>query len=92
MTRTISTFRWVLYGGYILAVAVALMMAFTPGLALLGLPPERVTFIPASFTGLPWALPVFLTRFDSVTTLAIVLVGNLLNVAVGLMLAKSGDD
>lgn len=92
MTRAISNLRWVLYGGYLLAVAVAMMMAFTPGLALLGLPPERVTFIPASFTGLPWTLPVFVTKFDSVTTLAIVMVGNLLNVAIGLMLAKSGDD
>jgi len=92
MIRTISNLRWVLYGGYLLAVAVAMMMAFTPGLALLGLPPERITFIPASFTGLPWTLPVFVTKFDSVTTLAIVMVGNLLNVAIGLMLAKSGDD
>lgn len=92
MTRVISSLRWALYGGYLLAVAVAMMMAFTPGLELLGLPPERVTFIPASFTGLPWTLPVFVTKFDSVTTLAIVMVGNLLNVAIGLMLAKSGDD
>lgn len=91
MTRTISSLRWVLYGGYLLVTLAALMMAFTPGLALLGLPPERVTFLPATFTGLPWTLPVFLTTFDSVTTLAIVLVGNLLNVAIGLMLARSGD-
>ncbi len=92
MTHAISRLRWVLYGGYVLAAVVALLMAFTPGLALLGLPPERVTFIPASFSGLPWSLPVFVTKFDSVTTLAMVLVANLLNVAIGLMLARSGDD
>jgi hypothetical protein len=92
MTRAISRLRWVLYGGYILAAGIAMLMAFTPGLAVLGLPPERVTFIPASFTGLPWTLPVFVTKFDSVTALAIVMVGNLLNVAIGLMLARSGDD
>jgi len=92
MIRTMSKVRWVLYGGYLLVAAIALMMAFTPGLALMGLPPERVTFTPASFTGLPWTLPVFVTKFDSVTTLAIVMVGNLLNVAIGLMLARSGDD
>lgn len=91
MIRTISRLRWVLYGGYLLAATVALMMAFTPGLALLGLPPERVTFVPAMITGAPWSLPLFLIRLDSVTTLAITMVANLLNVAIGLMLAKSGD-
>ena len=91
MTRTISSLRWVLYGAYILAAVVTLMMAFTPGLELLGLPPERVTFMPATFAGLPWTLPLLLTKFDSVTTLAIALVGVLLNVAIGLMLARSGD-
>jgi len=92
MTRTLSRGRWVLYGAYILAAGAALMMAFTPGLELLGLPPERITFIPATFTGLPWTLPLLVTKFDSVTTLAIALVGNLLNVAIGLMLVRAGDD
>lgn len=91
MIRTISNLRWVLYGGYLLAALVALMMAFTPGLELLGLPPERVTFLPAAVTGLPWSLPLLVMKFDSVTTLAIVMVGNLLNVAIGLMLVKSQD-
>ncbi|RZJ97952.1 MAG: hypothetical protein EON88_01725 [Brevundimonas sp.] len=91
MIRTISNLRWALYGGYLLAALVALMMAFTPGLELLGLPPERVTFLPAAFTGLPWTLPLVVMKFDSVTTLAIVMVGNLLNVAIGLMLVKARD-
>ncbi len=91
MTRTLSRLRWPLYGGYLLLTVLALMMAFTPGLELLGLPPERVTFTPATVTGLPWSLPVVVARFDSVTTLAIVMVANLLNVAIGLMLVKSGD-
>lgn len=91
MIRTISNLRWALYGGYLLAALVALMMAFTPGLELLGLPPERVTFLPAAVTGLPWTLPLLVMKFDSVTTLAIVMVGNLLNVAIGLMLVKARD-
>lgn len=90
-TRAIRTFRWTLYGAWVVASALALMMAMTPGLALLGLPPERITFVPASWTGLPWTLPLFLTRFDSVTTLALALVGQVLNVSIGLMLAR-GDD
>ena len=91
MTRTISSLRWVLYGAYLVLAAAALMMAFTPGLELLGLPPERVTFTPATYVGLPWTLPLLLAKFDSVTTLAIALVGALLNVAIGLMLTRSGD-
>ncbi|MFC7379059.1 hypothetical protein [Brevundimonas sp. GCM10030266] len=91
MIQTLSRLRWPLYGGYLLLTVLALMMAFTPGLELLGLPPERVTFTPATVTGLPWSLPVVVARFDSVTTLAIVMVANLLNVAIGLMLVKSGD-
>lgn len=91
MIRTITRLRWPLYFGYLLAVAVALMMAFTPGLELLGLPPERVTFLPATITGLPLAAPALLFGFDSVTRLAVILVANLLNVAVGLMLVKAAD-
>ncbi|MDQ8028778.1 MAG: hypothetical protein REJ23_08620 [Brevundimonas sp.] len=91
MIRTLSRLRWPLYGGYLLLTVLALMMAFTPGLALLGLPPERVTFTPAMLTGLPWSLPLFLLKLDSVTTLAVALVANLLNVAVGLMLVKAGE-
>lgn len=91
MIHTLKTLRWLLYGGYVLAAVLALMMALTPGLALLGLPPERVTFLPATVTGLPFSLPLWVTTFDSVTSLALILVANLLNVAIGLMLAKSGD-
>ena len=90
-TRALKTLRWTLYGAWIVASVLALMMATTAGLSLLGLPPERITFAPASYTGLPWTLPLFVTRFDSVTTLAIALVGQVLNVSIGLMLAR-GDD
>lgn len=90
-TRAIRTFRWTLYGAWIVASAYAMMMALTPGLDLLGLPPERISFVPASYTGLPWTLPLFLTHFDSTTTLAIALVGQVLNVSIGWMLAR-GDD
>ncbi|KQW83154.1 hypothetical protein [Brevundimonas sp. Root1279] len=90
-TRALKTLRWTLYGAWVVASALAMMMALTPGLDLLGLPPERISFIPATFTGMPWTLPLFFSDYDSVTTLAIVLVGQVLNVSIGLMLAR-GDD
>jgi hypothetical protein len=91
MTRTIIKVRWILYGAWVLAAVVALMMALTPGLELLGLPPERVTFLPGMITGLPWTLPLFLFNFDSVTSLAIIFVAHLLSVSIGLMLVRSVD-
>lgn len=91
MNRTLRAVRWPLYGAYLMAAAVALMLAVPTGLALLGLPAERVTFLPLIVTGLPWTGPLFLLRLDSVTTLAIAMVGTVLNVAVGLMLARSVD-
>jgi hypothetical protein len=91
MSRTVRTVRWALFGVWLLAAAVAVMLAMPVGLGVLGLPPERVTFLPALVTGLPWSAPLFLVKLDSVTTLAIALVANVLNLALGLMLAR-GDD
>ena len=91
MSRALRVTRWTLYSAYVLAAAVALLLAMPSGLELLGMPPERVTFLPLTLTGLPWSGPLFLLDLDSVTTLAIALVANVLNVALGLMLAR-GDD
>ena len=46
---------------------------------------------PASLTGLPWSGPLFWMELDSVTRLAIALVANVLNLALGLMLARGSD-
>jgi hypothetical protein len=50
-----------------------------------------VTFLPLSLTGLPWSGPLFWMELDSVTRLAIALVANVLNLALGLMLARGSD-
>jgi len=91
MTRTLGRFRWIVFGVWAVVALVALMMAFTSGVALLGLPAERITFGPATLTGLPWTVPLLFNDLDSVTTLAVILVAHLLNVSIGLMLARSGD-
>jgi hypothetical protein len=91
MSRAVRTVRWALFGAWILAAALSVMLAMPIGLGVLGLPPERVTFLPAMVTGLPWSGPLFLLKLDSVTTLAVALVANVLNLALGLMLAR-GDD
>jgi hypothetical protein len=91
MTRALRATRWTLYGAYVLAAVVALLLAMPSGVELLGMPPERVNFLPLTLTGLPWSGPLFVLHLDSVTTLAVALVANVLNVALGLMLAR-GDD
>lgn len=91
MAHTLRPFRWIIYGAWLVLALLALMMAFTSGVALLGLPPERITFGPAMVTGLPWTLPLLALKLDSVTTLAVIFVAHLLNVSIGLMLARSND-
>ncbi len=91
MQRTIRTARWSLYGAFVLASAAATMLALPMGLELLGLEPNDVTFLPLTITGLPWSGPLFWMELDSVTRLAIALVANILNLAVGLMLARGSD-
>jgi hypothetical protein len=91
MERTIRAVRWPLYGAFVLASVVATMLAFPIGLAALGLEPNDVTFLPLSLTGLPWSGPLFWMELDSVTRLAIALVANVLNLALGLMLARGSD-
>ena len=91
MNRGLRITRWTLYGTFVVAAVVSTMLAMPVGLEVLGLPPERVNFLPLTVTGLPWSAPLFVLRFDSVTTLAVALVANVLNIALGLMLAR-GDD
>ena len=91
MERTIRAVRWPLYGVFALASVISTMLALPVGLATLGLEPNDVTFLPLSITGLPWSGPLFWMELDSVTRLAIALVANVLNLALGLMLARGSD-
>ncbi len=91
MDRTIRAARWSLYGAFVLASVVSTMLALPVGLAALGMEPNQVTFLPLSVTGLPWSAPLFWMELDSVTRLAITLVSNVLNLALGLMLARGSD-
>ena len=91
MQRTIRAARWPLYGAFVLACVVSTMLAMPMGLTALGLEPTDVTFLPLTVTGLPWSLPLFWMGADSVTHLAIALVANVLNLALGLMLARGSD-
>jgi len=87
----IKRLRWPLLTIYVLAMIIAVAFALPSGLALLGLPPERVTFLPATLTGLPWSLSTLTVREDSVTTLALVLVSNLLNLAIAGLAARGAE-
>ena len=91
MERTLRAGRWPLSGAFVVASVVATMLAFPIGLTALGLEPNDVTFLPLSLTGLPWSGPLFWMELDSVTRLAIALVANVLNLALGLMLARGSD-
>ena len=91
MEHTLRTARWTLYGALVFASVVSTMLALPVGLATLGMEPNQVTFLPLTVTGLPWSLPLFWMELDSVTRLAIALVSNVLNLAVGLMLARGSD-
>lgn len=91
MERTIRTARWPLYGAFVLASLISVMLALPIGLKSLGLQPNDVTFLPLTLTGLPWTGPLFWMELDSVTRLAVALVANVLNLAVGLMLARGSD-
>ena len=91
MSRTFRILRWSLFGAWAVAAVAAVLLTMPAGLGALGFPPERVTFLPALITGLPWSGPLFLMDLDAVTTLAIALVANLLNFALGLMLARGED-
>ena len=83
MPRTLA---WILYAAYAIAGALALMMATSAGVSLLGQVPEALSFLPARITGLPWSAITFFYRDGPVTDLALLGISYALNLAVGLML------
>lgn len=89
MARTIQWVQWALFGLYVVAGAVALMMATPTGLQTLGLTHGMVTFLPARILGLPWSLPLLVMDDGPVTALAVLGICYALNVGVGLMLLRS---
>lgn len=89
MARTIQWVQWALFGLYVVAGAVALMMATPTGLQTLGLTHGMVSFLPATILGLPWSLPLFVMDDGPVTALAVLGICYGLNVGVGLMLIRS---
>lgn len=89
MSRTIQWVQWALFALYIVAGAVALMMATPTGLHALGLTNGMVSFLPATILGLPWSLPTFVMDDGPVTALAVLGICYGLNVGVGLMLLRS---
>ena len=91
MTRTLKSLRWILLGAYVLAGALALMIATPAGLKTLGVVGTGVSFLPATLLGLPWSLPLFILDDGAVAKLAALGICYGLNVGVGLMLARGGD-
>ncbi|WP_332677941.1 hypothetical protein [Brevundimonas sp.] len=89
MARTIQWVQWALFGLYVVAGAMALMLATPAGLRALGLSEGMVSFLPAMILGLPWSLPTFVMNDGPVTALAVLGICYGLNVGVGLMLLRS---
>lgn len=89
MARSIRSIKWLVYGLYAIAGAVALLMAAPAGLDLLGLSIDQLTFLPARILALPWSLALLVYDDDSVTALAILGVGYILNLGVGMVLVRA---
>lgn len=89
MARTLSTIKWALYGLYAVAGAVSLLIATPAGLRLLGLSLDGLTTQPARILSLPWSLILLLRDDGAVTALAIVGVGYILNLGLGMVLVRS---
>ena len=89
MARSIRSIKWLLYGVYAVAGAVALLMATPAGLDLLGLTIDQLTFLPARVLALPWSLALLVYDDGAVTALAILGVGYILNLGVGMVLVRS---
>ncbi len=89
MARSVQWIKWLLYGLYAVAGAVALMLAAPAGLELLGLPIDQLTFLPARILALPWSLILMVWDDGAVTALAILGVGYILNLGVGMVLVRS---
>jgi len=89
MARSIRSIKWLLYGLYAVAGAVALLLATPAGLELLGQPIDQLTFMPARILAFPWSLILLLRDDGAVTALAILGVGYILNLGVGMVLVRS---
>lgn len=89
MARSIQWIKWLLYGLYAVAGALALMLAAPAGLELLGLPIDQLTFLPATILAMPWSLILLVWDDGPVTALAILGVGYILNLGVGMVLVRA---
>jgi hypothetical protein len=89
MTRSLSWIKAGLYGLYAVAGAISLMIATPAGLALLGQPLDALTFLPARVLTLPWSLVLLLQDDGAVTALAVLGVGYVLNLCIGMVLVRS---
>jgi hypothetical protein len=89
MARSIRSIKWLLYGVYAVAGAVALLMATPAGLDMLGLSIDQLTFLPARVLALPWSLALLVYDDGAVTALAILGVGYILNLGIGMVLVRS---
>lgn len=89
MGRSIRSIKWLLYGAYAVAGAVALLMAAPAGLDLLGLSIDQLTFLPARVLALPWSLALLFYDDGAATALAILGVGYILNLGIGMVLVRA---
>lgn len=92
MARSIPWIKWLLYGLYAVAGAISLLMATPAGLDLLGQSVDQLTFLPARVLTLPWSLVLLVYDDGAVTALAILGVGYILNLGIGMVLVRSVND
>ena len=86
--RLLSTLRWPLFAAYVLAGGAAVMMATPIGLSALGLSLDSLSFLPARILTAPWSLVPLLAGLDSVTTLAVFIIGYGFNVAMVMVVVR----
>lgn len=89
MARSVQWIKWVLYGLYAVAGAVSLMLATPAGLDLLGQSVDQLTFLPARVLAFPWSLILLVFDDGAATALAILGVGYILNLGVGMVLVRA---
>ena len=89
MARTIQWLLWTVFIAYAVAGALALMMATTAGLRLLGLSEDMLSFLPARIMGLPWSLLLLVFDDGPVTALAVLGICYGLNFGLGLTFARA---
>ena len=92
MLKAATRLRWVLFGSYAVLGLVALMAATPMGLEMLGLSVDRLSFLPARITGLPWSLSTWLAGGDPVVILALLGVAYALNLAIAWVFANAAGE